>query len=218
MLKLKMTGGREVMACWSNMAPCGMMSERLAEILGLETLPLRNGRKRLWSPIGGSFGGEREQWHFVRELEVSFEAKSLESGNAQMQTLTLGPLLVVPSPVSPLVLGQDLHRAVGGSIGLAQGKWTFEGLGVSAERFPLDFFTGPDPDKPTEPFHGSCSWMWSSETEHETCGKCGFCFPKLMKCKGCKEVFYCSRTCQREDWKNHKRSCRSVDGSCGSSL
>ena len=116
------------MACWSNMAPCGMMSERLAEILGLETLPLRNGRKRLWSPISGSsFGGEREQWHFVRELEVSFEAKSLESGNAQMQTLTLGPLLVVPSPVSPLVLGQDLHRAVGGS-GLCRANGHLKGL------------------------------------------------------------------------------------------
>ena len=30
---------------------------------------------------------------------------------------------------------------------------------------------------------------------------------KLSKCGGCKQVAYCSRECQKADWKNHKSSC-----------
>jgi hypothetical protein len=30
---------------------------------------------------------------------------------------------------------------------------------------------------------------------------------KMSKCSRCKEVYYCSKVCQGQDWKNHKQSC-----------
>jgi hypothetical protein len=33
---------------------------------------------------------------------------------------------------------------------------------------------------------------------------------KLMKCQGCKAVYYCSKECQVADWKKHKKWCKTV--------
>ena len=27
-------------------------------------------------------------------------------------------------------------------------------------------------------------------------------------CSGCKTVYYCGRTCQKQDWKHHKNECQ----------
>jgi hypothetical protein len=32
----------------------------------------------------------------------------------------------------------------------------------------------------------------------------------LFKCSACKQVYYCSKECQRADWKNHKESCKTL--------
>jgi MYND finger len=32
---------------------------------------------------------------------------------------------------------------------------------------------------------------------------------KLLSCMGCSKAMYCSKECQKKDWKNHKRTCRS---------
>lgn len=40
---------------------------------------------------------------------------------------------------------------------------------------------------------------------------CDYCFSKcfeLKKCNECKQMYYCSKTCQRKDWKKHKLECR----------
>ncbi|XP_060561373.1 uncharacterized protein LOC132721125 isoform X2 [Ruditapes philippinarum] len=39
---------------------------------------------------------------------------------------------------------------------------------------------------------------------------CGFCKSSgcSKKCSGCKETFYCSTKCQREDWNQHKTRCK----------
>ena len=33
----------------------------------------------------------------------------------------------------------------------------------------------------------------------------------LMVCSNCKKAYYCSRECQREDWKSHKHYCIAPD-------
>eukprot|EP01113_Clastostelium_recurvatum_P046787 TRINITY_DN8251_c0_g1_i1.p1 TRINITY_DN8251_c0_g1~~TRINITY_DN8251_c0_g1_i1.p1 ORF type:complete len:672 (+),score=54.33 TRINITY_DN8251_c0_g1_i1:232-2016(+) len=39
------------------------------------------------------------------------------------------------------------------------------------------------------------------------CNKCGKDSLKMQICSGCKGVSYCSRACQTEDWKVHKKTC-----------
>jgi hypothetical protein len=203
-IKVKLPGGREALAVWSNISPCGMISERLVAILDIETFPFKKCRKNMCtSVLGGGFGGSKEQWHFVRELEISLEVQ--RSGVSEVLNLTVGPLLVAQSPVCPLSFGRDFHRAVGGSIGMNSEQWTFDGLGVTARMGPVEL-TGPDPDNPVQ-ILGSCSWMWNQEVEHEQCAKCGFRFPHLMQCGCCKQITYCSKACQRQDWKGHKLLC-----------
>ena len=44
----------------------------------------------------------------------------------------------------------------------------FDAPAVSAPSVPKQF-TGPDPDDPGPPRHGTCSWWWNPEVRHETC-------------------------------------------------
>lgn len=43
----------------------------------------------------------------------------------------------------------------------------------------------------------------------EPCRVCGKCAlgTKLKRCTRCKQAFYCSQTCQKKDWRQHKRRC-----------
>jgi hypothetical protein len=41
----------------------------------------------------------------------------------------------------------------------------------------------------------------------KTCRSCGVAPEKLMACSSCKKVRYCSRECQKADWKRHKEEC-----------
>ncbi|XP_070495981.1 SET domain-containing protein SmydA-8-like [Chironomus tepperi] len=45
--------------------------------------------------------------------------------------------------------------------------------------------------------------------DSEKCGKCGKAATSL--CINCKSAFYCSRECQKSDWKSHKNQCRSFE-------
>jgi hypothetical protein len=39
--------------------------------------------------------------------------------------------------------------------------------------------------------------------------KCALCsFATNQKCSGCKQLYYCSRACQFDDWKRHKPICK----------
>eukprot|EP00938_MAST-03A_sp_MAST-3A-sp1_P005039 g5039.t1 len=43
------------------------------------------------------------------------------------------------------------------------------------------------------------------ECANSNCDKSGVDFPK---CSACKSVYYCSRECQKSDWKRHKKVCK----------
>ena len=47
--------------------------------------------------------------------------------------------------------------------------------------------------------------MTTEQCSKEGCGK-----PGLSKCSGCRNIRYCSRECQKSDWRNHKQSCASI--------
>lgn len=44
------------------------------------------------------------------------------------------------------------------------------------------------------------------------CGKAGAADAPLQVCAGCRADKYCSRECQRADWKVHKGVCRALQG------
>jgi len=50
--------------------------------------------------------------------------------------------------------------------------------------------------------------------EREQCYHCGVAGVKLLLCKGCRNVLYCSKECQRMSWRSHKKAC----GKAGSSF
>ena len=42
------------------------------------------------------------------------------------------------------------------------------------------------------------------------CGLCGEGGVPLKRCSGCDDVYYCSASCQKHDWKDRKQICRSL--------
>ena len=44
----------------------------------------------------------------------------------------------------------------------------------------------------------------------KTCNICRKENDSMLRCSGCKKVFYCNVLCQRKDWKNHKQECKKV--------
>ena len=59
------------------------------------------------------------------------------------------------------------------------------------------------------PLHDATARLYC-EKSCMTCGKTPSDLPQpesLMKCAGCKWAYYCSKLCQRKDWKTHKPSC-----------
>lgn len=48
--------------------------------------------------------------------------------------------------------------------------------------------------------------------------QCGVCNqPSTLACGGCKQVYYCSKEHQKDDWKAHKSVCKSASASSGHS-
>lgn len=42
------------------------------------------------------------------------------------------------------------------------------------------------------------------------CAACRRMFKELKKCGRCKKIYYCSIECQKADWKEHKKNCKSA--------
>ncbi|KAL4435486.1 hypothetical protein ABPG77_006248 [Micractinium sp. CCAP 211/92] len=47
-------------------------------------------------------------------------------------------------------------------------------------------------------------------TYTKRCTECGTVKGKLLRCSGCKQLWYCSRECQLANWPAHKAACRAV--------
>ena len=54
---------------------------------------------------------------------------------------------------------------------------------------------------------GGKSYVVTEVMKCHDCGKDG-----AKKCGACGEVYYCSRACQRRDWKKHKAACQKIQG------
>ena len=47
------------------------------------------------------------------------------------------------------------------------------------------------------------------DSTNKVCGSCGQ-DGLLLKCGGCKSIWYCDVKCQKKDWKRHKSTCRKL--------
>ena len=53
-------------------------------------------------------------------------------------------------------------------------------------------------------------WWWC-ELKMRECMNCKIKGLKFKHCSACKSVHYCSRECQKSDWKRHKKECKKVE-------
>lgn len=49
-----------------------------------------------------------------------------------------------------------------------------------------------------------------SASQPKRCANCGATEGKLLKCKGCRAVYFCSADCQKANWQSHKAACKEV--------
>ncbi|XP_046573155.1 uncharacterized protein LOC124281171 [Haliotis rubra] len=59
---------------------------------------------------------------------------------------------------------------------------------------------------------GAAARTTSGDPELERCHRCKKRGDGMKKCARCKNVLYCSKSCQKEDWPQHKHDCITVDG------
>ena len=59
--------------------------------------------------------------------------------------------------------------------------------------------------------HGYCKFLQQRHLGEALCARCGKPGATgMLRCSKCKSVRYCSRECQRSDWKQHKLRCKEV--------
>ncbi len=51
----------------------------------------------------------------------------------------------------------------------------------------------------------------SNVTELIKCANCSNNSGNLLRCAGCKSVYYCNATCQKQHWKQHKMTCKTMN-------
>ncbi|KAH8101077.1 hypothetical protein BXZ70DRAFT_107136 [Cristinia sonorae] len=63
-----------------------------------------------------------------------------------------------------------------------------------------------------ESYHEGATTAKEDDRLSKRCRTCGLTEPqvKLSRCAGCQHIFYCSKECQKQNWKLHKDSCKEV--------
>ena len=57
--------------------------------------------------------------------------------------------------------------------------------------------------------HGEGLMVSAGRVDRRRCANCDQTFDRALRaCARCKVVYYCSRECQRADWRSHKNVCR----------
>jgi hypothetical protein len=227
MFKVALPNGRELMVAWNSSLPCTTISAALVEELGLEKFKMKRVKyDYVQGIIGGSLGGERKQYYFVKELILSlpvsvapdrvapdsallsqWASKAVQAPSTDIKEIRLGPLLVLENPITDLAMGADFMRNFpNSSMASAPGYYTFYDSNgpIVCTTYPLEYF-----DAAGNPVHGSSTWSWTPDVELDTCANpiCRFRFPNLMNCSQCRSTTYCSRVCQRAHWSQHKKVC-----------
>jgi hypothetical protein len=99
-------------------------------------------------------------------------------------------------------------KGVGAMMGMMGGTRYPEEEGVlyipllSTEKLNGRNSGNPDPDAPMP---GDATF--TEQRGNRSCDKCRNVSSNHSKCSRCKDAFYCSRECQKSDWKRHKRWC-----------
>jgi hypothetical protein len=52
------------------------------------------------------------------------------------------------------------------------------------------------------------------KSKQKLCANCSALGADLLRCTGCSQVHYCSKTCQKEHWPQHKKKCREAAAAC----
>ena len=107
----------------------------------------------------------------------------------------------------------DSNKGVGkaaaaGSVAAAQGP---AGSSAAAARNGAESSSAAAAAGSPAPAGASASQpQQQSAAPHKQCAHCGTTEGKLLRCRGCRTVYFCSDGCQRANWAAHKAACREV--------
>jgi len=115
--------------------------------------------------------------------------------------ITFGPWVVDDNALVPMQTGSDFLKGCGGVILSAKGLQFLQNACAGVWE-PLDF----------EPATNERVLALVPRGAELVCTGCGKTAVGMMKCMKCREVRYCTKECQKEDWPRHKEFCgKSLD-------
>lgn len=78
---------------------------------------------------------------------------------------------------------------------------------TGAQSMPRRSFSVPHTTPPSTAAEETAPPPKAKQASCASCGRTGSSKRDLKKCAVCKSVYYCSRECQRKDWKSHRQAC-----------
>jgi len=139
---------------------------------------------------------EKMKQHYIHSKKLQFPSDALASRDAQLKAdLVANPPAKGTHGTGIPPLSQPLAAALAAAKA-ARAVAQQSGVSLTAPVSP------PPPTSPP-PSAGQCS---ACRKTPDT---------KLLACGGCKQRFYCSKECQKTDWKTHKLECKKIAAAAG---